>query len=220
MADKAKKGQNDMKILFMGDSITDSGRCVGNGSTISIGQSYPMLIDGRLSVDYPGKFEFVNTGISGHRVVDLYARIKRDFWNHTPNVFSCLIGINDVWHEQDGNGVENERFDAVYRMLVGDTLKRFPDMKMILMEPFVLRGEATEKNWDMFARETALRAATVKRIAADFGQVFLPLQDKFDAACKICDAAYWTPDGVHPSPAGHQLIADAWIEAFKKHILR
>ena len=28
-------------------------------------------------------------------------------------------------------------------------------------------------------------------------------------------ASYWLGDGVHPTPAGHQLIADAWIKAFK-----
>lgn len=211
-----------MKILFQGDSITDCGRNTSNGSTISIGQSYPMLIDGRLSVDYPGKFVFENYGISGNRIVDVYARIKKDCWNREPDVLSILIGINDVWHEvgESRNGVDAERFYNVYRMLVADTLKRFPNMDMILMEPFVLKASATVDNWEYFNTETKLRAEAVKQIAGEFNKVFLPLQDKFDEAMKICPAAYWAADGVHPTPAGHQLIADQWIAAFKEKILK
>ena len=211
-----------MKILFQGDSITDCGRNTSNGSTISIGQSYPMLIDGRLSVDYPGKFVFENFGISGNRIVDVYARIKKDCWNREPDVLSILIGINDVWHEvgEGRNGVDAERFYNVYRMLVADTLKRFPNMDMILMEPFVLKASATVDNWEYFNTETKLRAEAVKQIAGEFNKVFLPLQDKFDEAMNICPASYWAADGVHPTPAGHQLIADQWITAFKEKILK
>lgn len=211
-----------MKILFQGDSITDCGRNTTNGSHISIGQSYPMLIDGRLSLDYPGKFVFENYGISGNRIVDVYARIKKDCWNREPDVLSILIGINDVWHEvgEGHNGVDAERFYNVYRMLVADTLKRFPKMDMILMEPFVMKASATEEHWEYFDTETKLRGEAVKQIAGEFNKVFLPLQNKFDEAMKICPAEYWADDGVHPTPAGHQLIADQWIAAFKEHILR
>ena len=38
-------------------------------------------------------------------------------------------------------------------------------------------------------------------------------------ACTKCDASYWLRDGVHPTPAGHQLIADAWLELFEREIL-
>ncbi len=209
-----------MKILFQGDSITDVGRNNGAGSLISIGQGYALLLDARMSVKYPGKFEFLNFGISGNRIVDVYARIKKDCWNHTPDVLSILIGVNDVWHEFGGqNGVEAERFYTVYRMLVDDTLKQLPNIRMILMEPFILHGSATDGAWDAFRRETELRAAAVKRIAAETNQLFLPLQAMFDAATAIQPAVYWLGDGVHPTPAGHQLIADAWLQQFEEQLL-
>lgn len=209
-----------MKILFQGDSITDVGRNTTNGSTVSIGQGYPMLISAALGVKYPGKLEFTNLGISGNRIVDVYARIKADAWNHNPDVFSILIGVNDVWHELGWqNGVDAKRFYNVYRMLVADTMERFPAIKMILMEPFVLRASATDAKWEEFRTETGLRAEAVARIADEFHQPFLPLQKMLDDACEICPAPYWLPDGVHPSPAGHQLIANAWIDTFEKKIL-
>lgn len=207
------------KILFMGDSVTDCGKKLGSGSQVIIGQGYPLMVAGRLGADYPAQYEFVNSGISGHRVVDLYARIKCDAWNHKPDVFSILIGINDVWHELAGNGVEADRFYTVYKMLVEDSMKVLPGVKMILMEPFVLRGKATDEHWDYFFKETKLRAEATKQIAAETRQHFLPLQNVFDEATKLAPGDYWIDDGVHPFPAGHQLIADAWIELFKKEIM-
>jgi lysophospholipase L1-like esterase len=36
-------------------------------------------------------------------------------------------------------------------------------------------------------------------------------QPLFDAATSKAPAFFWMPDGVHPSAAGHQLIADSWM---------
>ena len=206
-----------MKILFQGDSITDVGRNTHNGSLVSIGQGYPCLVASRLGADEPGKYEFVNLGISGNRIVDVYARIKCDCWNHEPDLLSVLIGVNDVWHEFGGkNGVEADRFYNVYKMLVTDTMNKLPNIRMILMEPFVLKAAATEGAWDAFRSETEKRADAVRRIAEECRQTFLPLQEMFDRAAERAPASYWLGDGVHPTPAGHQLIADAWIDTFRK----
>lgn len=209
-----------MKILFQGDSITDVGRNTDRGSTISMGQGYPLLVDARLSVKYPQQFQFLNFGISGNRVVDIYSRIKADFWNHQPDVFSLLIGVNDVWHEVGHhNGVDARRFENVYRMLIDDTLRELPELKIIAMEPFVLPGTATTGLEDYFRTEVSARAEAVRRIAGEYQLIFLPLQKLLDDACALAPASYWLSDGVHPTPAGHQLIADAWIDTFEKHIL-
>lgn len=205
-----------IKILFQGDSITDCGRNTSNGSTLSIGQGYAMLICAELGYKYPQKYEFENRGISGNRIVDVYSRIKADAWNLEPDVFSILIGVNDVWHELgDKNGVDAARYENMYRTLVKETLERFPDMKFIILEPFVLKATATEENWEEFKNEVSLRAAAAKKIAAEYNLIFVPLQEKFDEAAKNTnDASYWLADGVHPTPAGHKLIAEAWLEAF------
>lgn len=204
------------KILFMGDSITDSGRVRDENNRFYMGEGYPCMCAGRIMKDYPGEYFVENVGISGHRIVDIYARIKKDFWNLKPDIFSMLIGINDVWHELGaGNGVEPERFEKVYRMLLEDTKKVLPDLKIILLEPFVLKARATEEKWEEFLEGTKTNAAIVKMLAKEFGCVFVPLQDKFDEACKLAPESYWLRDGVHPSSAGHQLIADEWLKAFE-----
>jgi len=203
-----------MRILFQGDPITDCGR--GNG----LGQGYPLLISARLGLDMPGQHEFLNFGISGNRVVDVYARIKKDGWNHNPDVFSILIGINDVWHEIGGqNGVEADRFYTVLKMLADDTMVRFPSIRMIFMEPFTLNTGVVAENWDYFRDETALRGKAVEQVAGEVGGLYLPLQNEFNAACAVADASYWLRDGVHPTAAGHQLIADRWLALFREKIL-
>lgn len=207
-----------MKILFLGDSITDVGRDRNNPD--SLGSGYPLLISARLGADQPGAFTFRNTGVSGDRSVDIYARIKRDCWNWQPDVLSLLVGVNDVWHElgESRNGVDAERFSRIYRMLVQDTLARLPEVTLLLMEPFVLPGTGTSGDWEVFSREVALRAQAVREIAGEFHTHFLPLQSLLNDACKRRPAEYWLADGVHPTAAGHQLIADAWLGLFRSEI--
>lgn len=204
-----------MKILFIGDSITDVGR--SREDPASLGAGYPLLVSARLGLRQPGKFTFRNTGIGGDRSVDIYARIKKDCWNLEPDVISLLMGINDVWHELgDRNGVGAERFYRIYRMLAADTRERLPEAQLLLMEPFVLPGSGTSGDWEAFTREVPLRAQAVRQVAEEFHALYLPLQERFDERCKYAPPAYWLMDGVHPTPAGHQLIADAWLDLFER----
>ena len=209
-----------MKILFYGDSITDMGRSKEdpNHPAFGYGVGYPNFVVGELAYSEPNKYQFVNRGISGNRIVDLYARIKADVWNHEPDVMSILIGVNDVWHEWGGkNGVELERFDRVYRMLIEDTKKKLPNVKIILCEPFVLKGAATnseEGQWEHFSQVKEY-AKAVKKIAEDYGLAFVALQDKFDEAAEKYGVETYLYDGVHPATAGAKLIAEEWLKAFK-----
>ena len=208
-----------MKILFYGDSITDMGRDrESEHPAFKMGIGYPNFIAGELHFNEPNRYEIVNRGISGNRIVDLYARIKVDVWNHNPDVLSILIGVNDVWHEWSvQNGVEIERWEKVYRMLIEDTKKQLPDLKIIICEPFILEGEATdgEERWKKFL-EVKDYAKVAKKIAEDYGAYFVPLQDKFDEAAKKYGVENYLYDGVHPAPAGAKLIATEWMKVFEK----
>ena len=225
ISNRKKLLEKDMKILFFGDSSTDMGRNRElNKSTDvwSYGIGYPMFVAGSLYGENPQKYEVLNRGISGNRVVDLYARIKEDVWDLQPDVFSILIGINDVWREIEGKGgVGLDRFEKVYRMLIEDTKKVLPDVKIVLCEPFVLEGCTTvEKGTDRFQRfcEVYKYAEVVKNLAQEYGLYFLPLQEKLNGAAQKFGADKYLFDGVHPMVAGAKLIADEWIELFKKKV--
>ena len=203
-----------MRILFQGDSITDSGRRTSGGcgyETDAVGPGYPGLLKSRILRDHPDRddIEFVNRAISGNRIVDLYARWKADAINLAPDILSILIGVNDSWHEDNGNGVEPERAERIYRERLAWTKEKLPAVRLVLLEPFTLPFGAGEH----LAAEVRLRGAFTKKLAEEFGATFIPLQSLFDEACRTSKPQHWSADGVHLLPAGHQLVADAWLAA-------
>ncbi len=204
-------------ILFQGDSITDAGRNRDNDNELGIG--YPLLVSADLGFKYPEEFNFINKGISGNRIVDLDARIKRDIINIRPDYLTILIGINDVWHEiNDRNGIDNKKFFRVYSAIIEEIKARLPELKIFILEPFVLRASATDDDWGVFRRETEMRAESAKAIAEKYGLTFIPLQEKFDELAKKAEASYWLSDGVHPTSAGHRMIADEVVKALEGEI--
>ena len=208
-----------MKILFCGDSITDMGRDrLDSTPAAKMGLGYPNFIAGELLKRYPNEYEFINRGVSGNRIVDLQARIKADVWNHSPDVLSILIGVNDVWHEVEySNGVEIDRWETLYRILIEETKERLPKTQIMICEPFVLKGTATEEQekWERFLAVRAY-ANVAKRLAEEYGLAFVPLQGKFDILSKKYGVENYLYDGVHPAPAGAKIIAEEWLKVFKQ----
>ncbi len=201
-------------ILFQGDSITDAGRPRDNDATYGAG--YPALVSAELLSSEPGEYTCLNRGISGNRIVDVYARIKIDIINLKPDVMSLLIGINDVWHEVvRQNGVAPDKFYKIYSMLIEEIKEALPDIKIMILEPFVLEGSATAEHIDTFKSGCAEMAVRAKQIAEKYDLTFIPLQKIFDDACEKAPATYWLRDGVHPTTAGHALIKNEWLKAYK-----
>ena len=208
-------------IVFQGDSITDCGRDKEKNS--NNGRGYTQLVSAYLMGNEPYRYECINRGISGNRVVDLYARIKKDMINLKPDYMSILIGINDVWHEYTRqNGVDAEKFEMVYCLMIDELKKALPDLKIMILEPFVLPGSATITDeehpgrWEHFSFECVLRRQAAKRVAEKYDLLFLPLQDMFDKVNENAPEGYWLRDGVHPTPAGHALIKEQWLQAFEQ----
>ena len=203
-----------MRILFQGDSITDCGR--NREWEFDLGNGYSLLSCATLGLEAPGKYEVLNRGISGNRIVDLYARIKNDIINLKPDVMSILIGVNDVWHEFDyNNGVDSEKFFKIYCMLIEEVKAALPDIKIMILEPFTLKGTGNEKYFDGFKADVLQKAKMSKAVAEKYNLTFIPLQDKFDEAAKKAPNNFWLGDGVHPTCVGHELIKNEWIKAFK-----
>ena len=69
-------------------------------------------------------------------------------------------------------------------------------------------------------RELALRFVLAnpnidiaRRLADEFQAVYVALDGIFADAAARREPAFWAPDGVHPTQAGHALIAQAWLRA-------
>lgn len=205
------------KFVFFGDSITDAGRNREDFNLNSYGYGFVRSLAGKLFIEN-SKNVIYNRGISGDRIVDLYARVKRDVWNLMPDVLTILIGVNDVAHEMIiGNGVDIARYENIYRLTLKETIERLPCAKIILMEPFVLPAD-NPTEWYEKVVEVKEYAKVVDKLAKEFNLPIVKLQEKLDSLSKIDGDKFYLFDGVHPSIAGAEIIAQEWYKVYEENV--
>lgn len=209
------------RILFQGDSITDAER--NRSDFYSVGRGYASFVKGAMALDEPGEFEFINRGVAGNRIVDIFARIKLDFINLAPDYASIYVGVNDAHHElYNQNGISTAKFEKIFEMMLSEVYEALPDIKLMIIAPFILKGELTLgpdnslEYYNIFRKDVEQKAQVCKKIAAKYGLPLIELQPIFDEKAKICPDSYWTVDGVHPTQPGHEIIKRLWIENFNK----
>ena len=190
-------------ILFQGDSITDCER--NREDQYSLGDGYVNLITEILAGRYSqSNLKFINRGISGDKIRDLQLRWDADCIGIKPDILSILIGVNDTLI------TPTELFEEEYRMLLKRTTGDL-NSKIILCEPFLLLGDNNAYRDDLNPK-----IEIVHRLSEEFSTRLLPLDKIFRKSCSLHPPEYWAPDGVHPTPAGHALIAKSWIEYVDK----
>jgi len=204
-------------ILFQGDSITDAGRSrknTGANNPDALGRGYPVLAAGEILRRFAGLEPRVfNRGISGNKVHQLAARWDGETIALKPDVLSILIGVNDHWHSI-GGGYKGtpEIYEKDYRALLKRTVAALPAARLVICEPFVLKGGGAIKNEAQWFPVFDRYREIAKKLAGEFNTLFVPFQSAFDDAMKTAPAKYWSPDGVHPSLAGAQLMATVWLK--------
>lgn len=206
-----------MKLLFFGDSITDMNRERETNERVhSYGDGFVFLVASNLQFKFPRKYEIVNRGISGNGIFDLYARIKGNVWKENPDVLTILIGINDIMRDLDDDK-DCYRWGKIYRMMIEDTQKRLLNTKIILCEPFALKGSATDclAKVGFFEKVNEYRAE-VKRIAIEYGLSLVELQERFEELAIKYGEEEVLFDGIHPDTVGAMLIANEWLKTFDK----
>ncbi len=198
-------------ILFQGDSITDAGRNREAAGFPSLGGGYPLHIAARLTAAFPEmNLCFINKGISGNRVKDLKSRWTEDCVQLRPDVVSILIGINDTWRAFDrGDPTSAEAYYEDYRHILL-RVKNELGAAIVMLEPFVLPVPEDRKAW---RADLDPKIAAARELAREFKATYIPLDGLFAAASAQQPCAVWAADGVHPTQAGHALIANAWIKA-------
>ncbi|QDT00953.1 SGNH/GDSL hydrolase family protein [Adhaeretor mobilis] len=212
----ASKPHSNGVILFQGDSITDAGRArkteANPNNATTLGRGYPMLIGAGLLEQNPAaNLRIYNRGISGNKVPDLSSRWKNDCLDLKPTILSILVGVNDIWHKLNGkyDGTV-EDYSTGFAALIEQTKKALPRTTIVICEPFALRCGAVNDSW---FPEMDQRRAAAKDVATSAGTVWIPFQTMFDTAIAAgTKPNYWAGDGVHPTLAGHGLMARTWRE--------
>jgi lysophospholipase L1-like esterase len=209
-----KKEEGSLTILFQGDSITDGNRTRNTDWNHVMGHGFAYIIASRLWYDYPGKgLHFFNRGISGNRVTHLAERWQTDTIDLKPDVINILVGINDTEAAIKGNvSCTPEQFENDYRALLKWTKEKLPDVKLVLCEPFLLPVGRVKENFETYQLEIAKRQQVAKLLSDEFKAIYIPFQSAFNDALSKAPAEYWIWDGIHPMPAGHELMARFWLE--------
>jgi lysophospholipase L1-like esterase len=219
-AEKSKRtvlAQDDV-VLFQGDSITEWGRDKSKTKPNdfgSLGSGYVLLTATNVLREYATKnLKIYNTGVSGNKVFQLSDRWDNDTLMLKPNVLSVMVGVNDYWHIiTSGYKGTLDVYKSDYRKLLDRTKQALPEVKVIIGEPFAMKGvKAVDDSW--YPAFDSYRQAA-RDVAEEFGATFIPYQSVMDEALKLAPATYWSLDGVHPSPAGASLMAYAWQNAVK-----
>jgi len=206
----------DDVILFQGDSITDAGRSREKelpNNARSFGTGYANIIASWLLEEMAGQnLKIYNRGISGNKVYQLAERWDKDCLDLQPDVLSILIGVNDYWHKRNGNyDGSPEIYEADYRKLLNRTRDALPEVKLVICQPFILtETSAVDESW---VKPFSAYQKVAEEIVKEYNAVWVPFQKAFDKAIDLAPATYWAGDGVHPSMAGAQLMAEAWLEA-------
>lgn len=225
------------RVVFIGDSVTDGGW--GRSSDLGrptaernltdlnhiYGHGYMMMCAAHYEASQPERdWHFFNRGISGDDLTRIEARWDDDLLALQPDVVSLLVGINDVYLHMRNHA--DEEFDFAgwerrYRALIDRVREANPDVRIMLGTPFIARAgrNGAAENYDRCEAAVWHLAAIVARIAADCDAVLLRYDELF-AGLRLMhprvEMSHWIWDGIHPTMAGHRMMADLWIESFDK----
>lgn len=222
------------RILFIGDSITD-GNWGGGGMKASnernhwdqnhlFGSGFMYLTAAYYMGHFPTyNLEFFNRGISGNTLDDLTKRWQTDVLDLKPDVISILIGTNDIakFLESQEPSFDARGWAKKYEGLIAQARKENQDVQIVLCTPFLSEGSRV-KNYDQYAALTDTLSRQVRQLAiqqrvtiVDFHTLFADLTNRYPQL----EGRYWLWDGIHPTPAAHQQMAELWQSVVEKKII-
>ena len=106
----------------------------------------------------------------------------------------------------------SERGDNETLAEQADTIAALPGTKIVLGEPFLLPVGKHKDDYAVEMVEVKKRQAVALRLAAKYHLPIVRYQEALDAACAKAPADHWSWDGVHPTYAGHGLMAEEWLK--------
>jgi len=201
----------DSVVLFQGDSITDAGR--NRENALDLGYGYAMMSAAWFSATYPeSRVTFLNRGVGGDAVKDLRARWRRDCLDLKPAWVSIMVGINDTGRRYSRNEPTSaEEFESVYKEILSQ-VRDVLGARLILCEQFLLHTLHDRVQW---REDLDPKIHAVRKLAREFNALLVPFDGVFASASTRRELAFWSADGVHPSPAGHALMAQAWLRTVR-----
>ena len=194
----------DARIVFLGDSITQSGANPNGYISVFRRQIEASLADQNIEV--------IGAGISGNKVPDLQRRLQKDVLDRKPTCVVIYIGINDVWHSQKGKGTPKDAYESG----LNDIIKKIHDAgsKVVLCTPTVIGEKVQQANPldEMLEEYSAISRSVAEKNQVqllDLRNIFkdhLRSHNPLDRSRNIL-----TTDGVHLNKAGNDFLAEQML---------
>ncbi len=202
-----------MRIVFLGDSITDSGR--DRKDDKSLGSGYVKILADKLRPIYPDTdIELFNRGENGFEVHDLLENVQRDVLDLHPDAAVILIGINDLRHKfAYDRELDLEKLGKDYRQLLS-AIKQ-AGITLICLEPFLLPAPDKLRMRPLFNRQLKV----MREAALELADEFVAYDEMFNGLTESIRYTEYSADGIHPTHRGSRLIADNAIKAIRKHLI-
>jgi lysophospholipase L1-like esterase len=200
------------RVVFYGDSITQDGQ-------------YAQAVEMYVATRFPGwSVTFQNSGVGGDRVSGgwagaIDARLDRDVIAHKPTVVTILLGMNDGSYK----AFDQALFDAYatgYRHIVTRLKEALPGVRLTLLQPSPYDDVTRPPGPDAYNGVLKKYGAFVQELAKEQGAAVVdlnaPLVTGLEKVSKTNPALarQIVPDRVHPSAAGHFVMAGALLRAW------
>ena len=201
-----------MKIVFFGDSITESGRNLLDPTDLGVGyvkhaagHRPPLFPDGTRRGAPPAR--------GGHPPPGILARVKEDVIDEHPDFIVLEVGVNDVWCRFSlGEVVTPEQFEANYRELVKEL--KGTGATLFLVQPYVLPIGDKQRFRPFLNKFLAI----IRAIAEEQELTLIPVDEIFTGVTQDIDPRQFSTDGVHPTHRGCRYIADLVIKELRKYL--
>ena len=200
----------NQKVVIIGDSITDCAR--RDPKTSPYGSGYVHMINDLLTIREPQKkINVINRGVGGDTIDDLRSRWSDDVLELAPDWLSIKIGINDLNRTLcHGAELPAEKYEQILDDLLTLTLERFPNCKILLVDPFFMSRDAVKGSY----RARVLNVIpgyidAVHRMSEKHGTLLVKTHDLFQEQLKHHKLEVFSTEPVHPYSVGHLLIAEA-----------
>lgn len=228
-----------MIILFQGDSITDGGRKRSMDANHILGHGFQYIASARLALENCEKgYKFINKGVTGNAIDDVYKRLYDDVIPYKPDLVSFLVGINDIERGVGRpHGEVTDNYIGTYTKMLDDLRAELPNVKIVICEPFYLEIDNYDEPYknsphvmceeffkplnlpknpeaiEWKKKEIKIMQGKLKNFTDKIDCTYVPLQKEFDEYAKKAPGEYFVWDNVHPTVAGHEIIARAWLNA-------
>lgn len=203
---------NDSKILFIGDSITDKNFNLRFHYKLKGRKIYALNVGKEIKKKYPNAKIFYK-GIASNRTYHVYDRLTRDCINLKPDVIVMLIGVNDAWENYVPEQYPplkrpmNPHLNEIYRRINAE----LDDVQLLVLLPFMI--DAVEEKLP-FHKVLDEYREVLRQYAVDNNAEIIDLQEMFYKAQKEIEPSKLATDGIHPTNLGHKYISNEIL----KHI--